>query len=405
MTISIARLSAQSGLRYLFKTTMMDDLASTPPDATTYYMKAGTPEGRWIGSGLNGINKIDGDVVTELDARAVFDHASHPSTGTPLGRAHSGPIAVGNKNGPPSTRHAVVGFDLTFSVPKSVSVLWALSPRSTQDRILRTHHEAMAATLNWLEENVIHTRAGRNGVAHLGTRGAIAASFDHWESRTGDPQLHTHLVIANRVQRITDGAWVTLDSRTLYQAAVAASEHYNGLLFDALQQQLGTDTDVRVPVTTTHNPSQQLTGIDEELIREFSNRSRLINVETDRLVAGWIKEHGHPPTATTTSSSASRPPWLPAHQRPSSPHHCTDSPNSGELVPPRGDSSPTQSSPTPSTAPGFHRSLPLILPTTGSTPLLPLPGKGSPRSDRPGIAGIFSPRPNGSAHRSAAAHH
>ena len=66
------------------------------------------------------------------------------------------------------------------------------------------------------------------------------------------------MVIANRVQRITDRAWVTLDSRTLYNAAVAASEHYNGLLFDALHQYLGTETDVRVPAANTHNPSQQL---------------------------------------------------------------------------------------------------------------------------------------------------
>ncbi|MGF9648848.1 MobF family relaxase [Pseudarthrobacter oxydans] len=297
--MSIARLSAQSGLRYLFKTTMIDDLPTTPPDATTYYMKAGTPEGRWIGSGLKGINRTAAEPVTETDAKAVFDLAIHPDTSDPLGRPHGQPTAVDNKTGTPTVRHAVVGFDLTFSVPKSVSVLWALSPRSTQDRILRTHHDAVEQTLAWLEENVIHTRAGRNGVAHLGTMGAIAAAFDHWESRTGDPQLHTHLVIANRLQRITDGAWVTLDSRTLYKAAVAASEHYNGLLFDALHRQLGSDTDIRNPVTSTLNPSQQLTGIDEELIREFSNRSRLINVETDRLVAEWVTEHGHPPTSAT----------------------------------------------------------------------------------------------------------
>ncbi|MFJ6377987.1 MobF family relaxase [Pseudarthrobacter oxydans] len=299
MTMSIARLSAQLGLRYLFKTTMMDDLTTTPPDATTYYMKAGTPEGRWIGSGLPGINRGAGDVVTETDAKAVFDLAVHPDTNAPLGRPHSQPTAVENKTGPPTVRHAVVGFDLTFSVPKSVSVLWALSPRSTQELILRVHHEAVKATLAWLEEQVIHTRAGRNGVAHIGTMGAIAAAFDHWESRTGDPQLHTHLVIANRIQRITDGAWVTLDSRTLYKAAVAASEHYNGLLFDALHCHLGSDTDIRIPVINTGNPSQQLTGIDEDLIREFSNRSRLINVETDRLVAEWTEEHGHPPTTAT----------------------------------------------------------------------------------------------------------
>ncbi|MET3161872.1 UNVERIFIED_ORG: conjugative relaxase-like TrwC/TraI family protein [Arthrobacter sp. UYEF10] len=300
MTMSIARLSAQSGLKYLFKTTMMDDLTVTPADATTYYMKAGTPHGRWIGSGLPGINRTTEDKVTETDAKAIFDHATHPDTGAPLGRPHGQPTVVQNSQGKTETRHAVVGFDLTFSVPKSVSVLWALSPRSTQDQILQTHHDAVNATLQWLEETVIHTRAGRNGVAHLGTRGAIAAAFDHWESRAGDPQLHTHMVIANRVQRITDGAWVTLDSRTLYKAAVAASEHYNGLLFDALRRNLGTDTDIREPAANTHNPTQQLTGVDDVLIREFSNRSRLIDLETDRLVAEWTASHGTPPSATTT---------------------------------------------------------------------------------------------------------
>lgn len=300
MTMSIARLSAQSGLKYLFKTTMMDDLTVTPADATTYYMKAGTPQGRWLGQGLPGINRSTEDKVTETDAKAVFDLATHPDTGAPLGRPHGQPTVVQNSHGQANTRHAVVGFDLTFSVPKSVSVLWALSPRSIQDQILETHHQAIKATLEWLEENVIHTRAGRNGVAHLGTRGAIAAAFDHWESRAGDPQLHTHMVIANRVQRITDGAWVTLDSRTLHKAAVAASEHYNGLLFDALRRNLGTDTDIREPAANTHNPTQQLTGVDDILIREFSNRSRLIDMETDRLVAEWTASHGTPPTATTT---------------------------------------------------------------------------------------------------------
>lgn len=300
MTMSIARLSAQSGLRYLFKTTMMDDLTVTPPDATTYYMKAGTPQGRWVGSGLHGISRETGDIVTETDAKAIFDHAIHPDTGAPLGRPHGQPTIVESKSGQTSTRHAVVGFDLTFSVPKSVSVLWALSPRSMQDQIRQIHQEAVNQTLKWLEDQVIHTRAGRNGVAHLGTYGTVAAAFDHWESRTGDPQLHTHLVIANRVQRITDSAWVTLDSRTLYRAAVAASEHYNGLLFDAFHRNLGTETDIREPDAATHNPGQHLSGIDNALIREFSNRSRLIDLETDRLVAQWVKDHGRPPSAVTT---------------------------------------------------------------------------------------------------------
>ncbi|MHA7199229.1 MobF family relaxase [Arthrobacter alkaliphilus] len=300
MTMSIARLSAQSGLRYLFKTTMMDDVSPTPRDATTYYMKAGTPQGYWLGNGLIGINRSSGEPVTETDAKAIFDHVTHPDTGAPLGRAHGQPTVVETQQGQTAVRRAVAGFDLTFSVPKSVSVLWALSPQSLQDEILQTHHDAVSSTLDWLEQFVIHTRAGRNGVAHVGTRGAVAAAFDHWESRSGDPQLHTHVVIANRIQRITDDAWVTLDSRTLYKAAVAASEHYNGLLFDALKRGLGTDTVIRAPEATTHNPSPQLTGINKVLIREFSSRSRLIDQETDRLVAEWTNNHGTRPTATQT---------------------------------------------------------------------------------------------------------
>ncbi|MFJ4208085.1 MobF family relaxase [Paenarthrobacter sp. NPDC089675] len=300
MTMSIARLSVKSGLKYLFKSTMLDDARPTPADTISYYMATGTPQGRWIGRGLDGINRTAGQTITESDARSIFQDAQHPDTAAPLGRAYGEATITQKNRGQTTTNHAVAGFDLAFSNPKSVSALWALSPRQLQEQILQTHHEAVDATLRWLEDLVINTRAGRNGIAHLGTRGVIAAAFDHWESRAGDPQLHTHVVIANRVQRITDGAWTTLDSRSLYKAVVAASEHYNGLLFDALKQNLGTDTDIRAPAQNTHNPSQQLTGIDDALIREFSNRSRLIDVETDRLVNEWIAEHGTRPSATTT---------------------------------------------------------------------------------------------------------
>ncbi len=299
MTMSIARLSVRSGLKYLFKSTMLDDFSPTPPDTISYYVKTGTPQGRWLGNGLQGIAREAGDKVTESDARAIFQDATHPDSKEPLGRPHGQPPINQETSNQEATKHAVAGFDLTFSVPKSVSTLWALSPRHLQEQILQTHHEAVEATLVWMEDQVINTRSGRNGVAHVGTRGVIAAAFDHWESRAGDPQLHTHLVIANRVQRVTDGAWVTLDSRSLYKAVVAASEHYNGLLFDALHTSLGTDTDIRAPAQNTHNPSQQLTGIAEALVREFSNRSRLIDIETDRLVKQWTTDHGARPTATT----------------------------------------------------------------------------------------------------------
>lgn len=297
MTVSIARLTAHSGVKYLLKTTMRDDVPLSPGDATSYYLKSGTPPGRWIGSGLDGINREPLDPVTSGDAGAMFTAAEHPDTHLILGRAH-GQTTVAHRNGEEVQRFAVAGFDLTFSVPKSVSVLWAMAPKDVQQRILDAHHAAVNDVLAWLEESAIHSRAGRGGLAHLGTRGAMAASFDHWESRARDPQLHTHVVIANRVQRATDGAWVTVDSRTLYKATVAASEHYNGLLFDRLQERLGAVPGFRQPTGRDRNPRQELVGVDDALLREFSNRSRLIDEEKARLIHDWEQTHGHAPSAT-----------------------------------------------------------------------------------------------------------
>lgn len=298
MTVSLSRLTATAGLKYLLKTTMQDDLIKPLGDSTSYYVKAGTPQGRWLGRGLNGIDRRPLQPVTELDAKAIFSLAHHPDTQAALGRPH-GQSTVAHRNGEEQQRHAVAGFDLTFSVPKSVSVLWALADKDIQQQVLAAHHRAMESILAWLEEQVIHTRTGRNGVAQVGTKGALAAAFDHWESRAGDPQLHTHLVIANRIQRLSDGAWTTIDSRTLYKAVVAASEHFNGLLLDELQRALGAEADFRPSMDVGRNPGLELTGIDHELIREFSNRSRLINAETDRLVQLSTSEHGRQPSATT----------------------------------------------------------------------------------------------------------
>jgi hypothetical protein len=140
MTVSIARLTAHAGVKYLLKTTMRDDVPLTPGDATGYYMKAGTPPGRWIGKGLDGINRQTLDQVTTGDASAIFTDAEHPDTHQPLGRPH-GQTTVAHRNGEETKRAAVAGFDLTFSVPKSVSVVWALAPKDIQ-KLTSKFHEA-----------------------------------------------------------------------------------------------------------------------------------------------------------------------------------------------------------------------------------------------------------------------
>lgn len=104
---------------------------------------------------------------------------------------------------------AVPGLDLTFSAPKSVSTLWAVADGGTQALIAHSHHAAVRDVIDLVEWDVAMTRIGAEGprgaVAQVEVRGVIGAAYDHYDSRSGDPQLHTHVVVANRVQGVHDG--------------------------------------------------------------------------------------------------------------------------------------------------------------------------------------------------------
>ena len=129
---------------------------------------------------------------------------------------------------------AVSGFDLTFTVPKSVSVLWALADPATQTRIANAHRDAVNQCLQLIEAHALFTRDRQPAVSRRSRSGVrIAAGFDHWDTRTGDPNLHTHLVIANKVQGL-DGGWRSIDAKALYAATVAVSEIYDCLIADAV---------------------------------------------------------------------------------------------------------------------------------------------------------------------------
>ena len=135
------------------------------------------------------------------------------------------------------------------------------------------------------------------------TRGAVAAAFDHWDSRAGDPQLHTHVTVANRVQADTDGRWRTVDSRALYRAAVAFSERYDLLLADAVTRRTGltwviTDRDGR-----HRRPSRELAVVPAELRATFSQRSAAIEPAVDQALGGLV----HPPWRRATLAGGGEP--------------------------------------------------------------------------------------------------
>jgi len=94
------------------------------------------------------------------------------------------------------------------------------------EQIEAAHDAAVTRTLEFLQTEAGYTRVGAHGVAQVDIRGLVAARFTHRDSRAGDPDLHTHVAISNKVQTL-DGRWLALDARMLYRMTVAASEFYN----------------------------------------------------------------------------------------------------------------------------------------------------------------------------------
>ncbi|CQD25069.1 exonuclease V subunit alpha [Mycolicibacterium conceptionense] len=194
---------------------------------------------------------------------------------------------------------AVAGYDLTFTPVKSVSVLWAVAPREISETILAAHHQAVADALAFLEEHAAFSRMGANGIAQVDTTGFIAAAFDHRDSRAGDPNLHTHVAISNKVRVIgPDGIprWLALDGDPLHKAAVAASELYNTRLEAHLMAALG----VQFAETRAKNdkrPVREIDGIPVELIERWSARRAAIENRVADLAKAFQAEHGREPSA------------------------------------------------------------------------------------------------------------
>ena len=267
MTVSMRVMSAGDGYKYLLRTVAAADgdrELSTP--LTRYYAEAGTPPGQWLGSGVASLGKGQlavGDRVSEAQLQLVMGMGRDPITGDPLGLAFPvyksvpqrieariadldpslSPGAKGEavariegEEAERGKRRAVAGFDFTFSVPKSVSALWAVADAGTQALIGQAHHRVVAEVVAFMEREVAATRtgatAGDGAVAQVDVTGLVATAFDHFDSRAGDPHLHTHVVISNKVQTVLDGKWRSLDGRPMHAAVVALSELHEAVFAD-----------------------------------------------------------------------------------------------------------------------------------------------------------------------------
>lgn len=339
MTIRV--MSSGRGYEYLLKSVVAGDGDRDMSTALTrYYTESGNPPGTWLGTGLTSLADgpssaiAIGDQVTEEQLARLLGEGVHPVTGAKLGLrypslqppreriaarvARLDPSASGAQREETierireeelskKPRTAVAGFDLTFSPPKSLSALWGVADAGSQALIAEAHHAAMRDTIALLEERVAATRIGHGGIARMPVAGVIATAFDHYDSRAGDPQLHTHVVVSNKVQG-EDGRWRSLDSRTLHRATVALSASYNAFLTDHTARLLGVSW-VPVDRGKDRNTGWEIDGVPADLLAEFSRRTTGASDEdgegiaeaTQRLIDEFVAEHGRTPSRTTVA--------------------------------------------------------------------------------------------------------
>jgi conjugative relaxase-like TrwC/TraI family protein len=162
---------------------------------------------------------------------------------------------------------SVAAYDLTFAAPKSVSILHLLAPREIATEVGAGHQEAVNDATDYLGRAAVGVRRTRGGtVSFLPSTGAVSGHFVHRTSRTLDPHLHTHVVVANVAQGV-DGSWSAVDSRRVYAHAHAARGVYHARLRLELSERIGATWDLHA------SGLGDVIGVDGNLRRLFSQRS------------------------------------------------------------------------------------------------------------------------------------
>jgi len=186
----------------------------------------------------------------------------------------------------------VAGFDLTFSAPKSVSVVFGITDGELRGAVRGAHDRAVVEAVRYLERSAAAVRRGHAGARVEPADGLVAAAFRHRTSRVGDPQLHTHVLVSN-LGRGPEGRWSALDGRRLYAHARAASFVYQAVLRSELTRSLGLEW-LRV-----HKGIAELAGVPRPVLRAFSRRRAEIEAA--------LAEHGtSSPRAAEAAALATR---------------------------------------------------------------------------------------------------
>jgi conjugative relaxase-like TrwC/TraI family protein len=236
-------------------------IASVADGLEDYYMGAGEAPGVWQGRwapelGFKG--------VVEADALRALVDGQDPVTGDQLLVKHR--------------ERTVRAIDVTLSVPKSVSLLWAFGTPETSSVVSIAVADATASAVAFLEERAAVARVQQDGIRRrVATDGFAIATFTQRTSRAGDPQLHTHCLIPNVVRR-EDGVHVAFDANPLHVWGKATGTVFLNELERVLTERLGVEWGPE------RNGSRELVGFTREQLRTFSKRT--VAIETHLEAAG-----------------------------------------------------------------------------------------------------------------------
>ena len=129
--------------------------------ADDYYTGRGEAPGEWIGAGARALG-LEGRVSgAEFNALAAGMDPRDP--GVRLRASAREP--------------RIAALDLTFSAPKSVSVLAAVAPERVSRALVSAHVEAVGAAVGWLEDTAVQVRRGAGGARVEAGEGLIAVAY------------------------------------------------------------------------------------------------------------------------------------------------------------------------------------------------------------------------------------
>ena len=239
----------------------------------SYYLDGDEPAGHWWGRGA-GLLGLDGEV--DANAFIAVLAGKNPTTSRDLGRRYG--------------EESVRGYDATFSAPKSVSVLFGVGEPQVRRQVVEAHDRAVEAVLGWIETHA-HTRMRHHRqVVTVDAEGIVVGVFRQHTSRRLDPQLHTHVVIANRV-RAPDGRWLALDARTIKLDQRTLSAIYHANLRAEITRRL------RVRWQQPEHGIAEIADIDGDVLAEFSQRTTDVQRRIDEKLGRFQTNLGRDPTA------------------------------------------------------------------------------------------------------------